>query len=86
MSINKNSNQTVEPSRPNHLLHAVLLIALWLPVLVIELYLFKDSNGLSVAILSSEDKSLLLAVFIASIVILATAIWKFFLYFKQPEK
>lgn len=65
-----------------HLTHALIMVVLWIPVLMLELMLTQDSGGLDAGL----QPVLILLVLVASIGLMAGVLWKMFLYFKPGNK
>jgi hypothetical protein len=59
---------------------------LWVPVLLLELSLLQGNEGLEVGIQQAGNPLLVLLVLALSVVLLAGAIWKLVLYFKEANR
>lgn len=65
-----------------HLTHALIMVALWVPVLALELSLLQDSVGAEANVQKPANSALILAVLMASVGLMAGVLWKMFLYFR----
>lgn len=68
-----------------HLTHALIMVVLWIPVLMVELYLLQDSTAPEGGLQKPENTGLILLVLGVSIALIAGVLWKMFLYLRGSK-
>jgi hypothetical protein len=69
-----------------HLTHALIMVVLWVPVLLLELSLLQGNEGLEGGIQQAENPLWVLLVLALSVGLLAGVLWKMILYFKEANR